>query len=37
LKQDIKVDIQASYPLVDFKEAIEAYQKPGRSGKILLM
>jgi NADPH:quinone reductase-like Zn-dependent oxidoreductase len=37
VKQDIKVDIQASYPLADFKEAIEAYQKPGRSGKILLV
>jgi NADPH:quinone reductase-like Zn-dependent oxidoreductase len=37
MKQDIKVDIQASYPLTDFKEAIEAYQKPGRSGKILLV
>ena len=37
MKQDVKVDIQATYPLADFKEALIAYQKQGRSGKILLV
>jgi NADPH:quinone reductase-like Zn-dependent oxidoreductase len=37
LKQDVKVDIQATYPLVQFKEALIAYQKEGRTGKILLV
>lgn len=37
LSQEIKLDIQATYPLEQYKEAIEAYQKPGRTGKILLM
>ena len=37
LKQDVKVDIQATYPLAQFKEALIAYQKEGRTGKILLV
>ena len=37
LSQEIKLDIQATYPLEQFKEAIIAYQTPGRTGKILLM
>jgi hypothetical protein len=37
LKQDVKVDIQATYPLVQFKEALIAYQTEGRAGKILLV
>jgi NADPH:quinone reductase-like Zn-dependent oxidoreductase len=32
-----KVDVAASFPLERFKEAIEAYEKPGRNGKILLV
>ena len=37
LSQEVTLDIQATYPLAQFKEAIEAYQKPGRTGKILLV
>ena len=37
LKQDVKVDIQATYPLAEFKDALIAYQKEGRTGKILLV
>jgi NADPH:quinone reductase-like Zn-dependent oxidoreductase len=37
LSQEIKLDIQATYPLEQFKEAIITYQTPGRTGKILLM
>jgi hypothetical protein len=33
----VKVDIQATYPLAQFKEALIAYQKEGRTGKILLV
>ncbi len=36
MKQDIKVDVAGTYPLEEFKEALEAYQKPGRDGKIIL-
>jgi len=32
-----KVDVAAKFPLEKFKEAISAYEKPGRNGKILLM
>jgi NADPH:quinone reductase-like Zn-dependent oxidoreductase len=31
------VDVAGSFPLEQFKEAIEAYEKPGRNGKILLV
>jgi NADPH:quinone reductase-like Zn-dependent oxidoreductase len=37
LSQEVTLDIQATYPLAQFKEAIAAYQKPGRTGKILLV
>ena len=37
LSQEIKLDIQATYPLEQFKEAIIDYQTPGRTGKILLI
>lgn len=37
IQQEVTLDIQATYPLAQFKEAIEAYQKPGRIGKILLV
>jgi NADPH:quinone reductase-like Zn-dependent oxidoreductase len=36
LSQEVTVDIQAKYPLKQFKEAIEAYEKEGRTGKILI-
>ncbi|EOZ98638.1 hypothetical protein A33Q_1292 [Indibacter alkaliphilus LW1] len=36
MQQDVKVDIEATFPLDSFKEALEAYQKPGRNGKIIL-
>jgi len=36
VSQEVKVDIQAKYPLDQFKEAIEAYEKEGRTGKILI-
>ena len=36
LTQEVKVDIQAKYTLEQFKEAIEAYEKEGRTGKILI-
>ena len=37
LSQEVTLDIQATYPIAQFKEAIAAYQKPGRTGKILLV
>jgi NADPH:quinone reductase-like Zn-dependent oxidoreductase len=37
MKEDSQIDIEASYPLSEFKAAIEAYEKPGRNGKILLI
>lgn len=35
--QDLKVDIADTFPLDKVKEAIAAYEKPGRTGKILLI
>ncbi|MFD3407606.1 zinc-dependent alcohol dehydrogenase family protein [Aquirufa sp. HETE-83D] len=37
LSQEVTVDIQATFPLAQFKEAIDAYQTQGRTGKILLV
>ena len=37
MKEDSKVDVTGKFPLENFKEAIEAYEKPGRNGKILLV
>jgi NADPH:quinone reductase-like Zn-dependent oxidoreductase len=37
LTQKVKVDIQATYPLEQFKEAIEEYEKGGRNGKVILV
>ncbi|RPA69237.1 zinc-binding dehydrogenase [Cyclobacteriaceae bacterium YHN15] len=37
LSQKVKVDIEATYPLEKFKEALAAYEKGGRNGKILLV
>lgn len=34
--QDLKVDVAEKFPLDQVKEAIAAYEKPGRSGKIIL-
>jgi NADPH:quinone reductase-like Zn-dependent oxidoreductase len=32
-----QVDVAAKFPLEQFKEALEAYETPGRNGKILLV
>jgi NADPH:quinone reductase-like Zn-dependent oxidoreductase len=37
MKQDSKVDVAQKFPLSEFKAALDAYEKPGRNGKILLM
>ncbi len=37
LTQKVKVDIQATYPLEEFKEALEEYEKGGRNGKVILV
>jgi NADPH:quinone reductase-like Zn-dependent oxidoreductase len=37
MNEHSQVDIEAKFPLSDFKAAIEAYEKPGRNGKILLI
>jgi len=37
MSETIKVDIQATYPLEKFKEALEEYEKEGRNGKIILV
>ncbi|SNS13984.1 NADPH:quinone reductase [Belliella buryatensis] len=36
LTQKVKVDVQATYPLEQFKEALQAYEKGGRNGKVIL-
>lgn len=36
LSQKVKVDVDAVYPLDQFKEALAAYEKEGRNGKIIL-
>jgi len=36
LSQKVKVDVEATFPLEQFKEALEAYSKEGRNGKIIL-
>jgi NADPH:quinone reductase-like Zn-dependent oxidoreductase len=37
LSEKVKVDIEATYPLESFQEAIKAYEKEGRNGKIILV
>lgn len=37
MKEDSKIDIEGKFPLSEFKAALEAYEKPGRNGKILLV
>jgi NADPH:quinone reductase-like Zn-dependent oxidoreductase len=34
---DLRVDVDATFPLERVKEALAAYEKPGRMGKILLV
>jgi NADPH:quinone reductase-like Zn-dependent oxidoreductase len=36
LSEKVKVDIEATFPLEEFKEALNAYEKEGRNGKIIL-
>ncbi|MFN3801874.1 zinc-binding dehydrogenase, partial [Belliella pelovolcani] len=36
LTQKVKVDVQATYPLEQFKEALQAYEQGGRNGKVIL-
>lgn len=37
LENKTKVDIEGKFPLEEFRDALEAYNKPGRNGKILLV
>jgi len=37
ISESSQVDVAAKFPLDQFKEALEAYEKPGRNGKILLV
>lgn len=37
MKEDSQIDIAGKFPLVSFKEALTAYNLPGRNGKILLI
>jgi NADPH:quinone reductase-like Zn-dependent oxidoreductase len=37
MKEDSKIDIEGKFSLSEFKAALEAYEKPGRNGKILLV
>jgi NADPH:quinone reductase-like Zn-dependent oxidoreductase len=36
MSQKVKVDVQATFPLEEYKEALAAYEASGRNGKILL-
>ncbi|MHA8052422.1 zinc-dependent alcohol dehydrogenase family protein [Aquirufa sp. Wall-65K1] len=36
-KESIQMDVPTTYPLENFQEAIEAYQTPGRNGKVLIV
>jgi hypothetical protein len=36
MRHEVHVDVQATYGLSEFKEAVIAYQKEGRTGKILI-
>jgi NADPH:quinone reductase-like Zn-dependent oxidoreductase len=37
LSEKVKVDIEATYPLEEFQQALKAYEKAGRNGKIILV
>lgn len=37
MRDDAKVEVTGKFPLVEVKSAIEAYNRPGRNGKILLI
>lgn len=36
LSQKVKVDVESTFPLEQFKEALAAYEREGRNGKIIL-
>jgi NADPH:quinone reductase-like Zn-dependent oxidoreductase len=37
MQDDSKADVAATYPLAEFKAALDAYEQAGRNGKILLV
>jgi NADPH:quinone reductase-like Zn-dependent oxidoreductase len=37
MQDDSKADVAATYPLSEFKAALDAYEQAGRNGKILLV
>jgi NADPH:quinone reductase-like Zn-dependent oxidoreductase len=37
MKEDFKIDVEGKFSLDQYKEALDAYEKPGRNGKILLI
>jgi NADPH:quinone reductase-like Zn-dependent oxidoreductase len=37
MQDNSKVDVAATYPLSEFKAALDAYEQAGRNGKILLI
>lgn len=37
MNDNSKVDVEGKFALADFKEALDAYEKPGRNGKIILV
>jgi NADPH:quinone reductase-like Zn-dependent oxidoreductase len=37
IQDDSKADVAATYPLAEFKAALDAYEQAGRNGKILLV
>jgi NADPH:quinone reductase-like Zn-dependent oxidoreductase len=37
MQDESKVDVAGTYPLSEFKDALDAYEKAGRNGKILLV
>ena len=37
MKEDSKIDVEGKFTLGQFKEALVAYETPGRNGKILLV
>jgi NADPH:quinone reductase-like Zn-dependent oxidoreductase len=37
ISNKVKVDIQSTFPLEKFKEALEEYEKGGRNGKVILV
>ena len=37
MRENFKAEVAEKFPLTEVKAAIEAYNKPGRNGKILLV